>query len=596
MIDKIKVVIGGSPEELPNLIDVRIEAAMSATATCDLTLLASRTGSVEPLSSRMTIGASIEIRGGDSDNSITSIFKGHVLSITWEIDADVGEFIVVRAMDKSYKLWNDSPRRALLKQNYADVIKTIAGEMGMSHQVTSGPLTAVHEYQLQTTSNGELLHQIMARTGCFWTVVGEKLIVSEGSESPSSTVSVTYGLNLIRLKARVSGVGVGKKVDVRSWDPSSQKLISANDSSNDVVLESNLDKYLDKIDKDVSGASTMSSHHVTADQSVATSVAKSLRRRSKAGQLQVRMERRGGDHLADLWPGGAVDVSGAGDDLNGMYRIASVVHAFNEQGWRSTITTGTLEPPTLPEISNEAVRVEAWSRLGPVIGVVSNNKPEEGKHAGMVKVKFHTIDDQVESAWARVVSVAGGKSRGMIAIPEVDDEVLVVFEQGDTTRPIVLGGLWSENKPTPVGTDKYVENGKVKVWSIHSRTGQRITVTDGGDEKEQNIKISMPKDKIFLHVGNDKVELFADTKTLELQSGKASVLLDGKGAITINADSSLTLKAKQDITIEGMNVTIKAQQNFKAEGQVGVEVKGGATGKLESSGPLTVKGAIVQIN
>ena len=40
------------------------------------------------------------------------------------------------------------------------------------------------------------------------------------------------------------------------------------------------------------------------------------------------------------------------------------------------------------------------------------------------------------------------KSRGGAAVlPEVDDQVLVAFAQGDARKPVVLGSLWNKDSP-----------------------------------------------------------------------------------------------------------------------------------------------------
>ena len=51
--------------------------------------------------------------------------------------------------------------------------------------------------------------------------------------------------------------------------------------------------------------------------------------------------------------------------------------------------------------------------------------------------------------WARTVQPGAGKDRGAAGLPEVGDEVLVAFAQGDLEHPYVLGGLYNGmDKPT----------------------------------------------------------------------------------------------------------------------------------------------------
>ena len=76
---------------------------------------------------------------------------------------------------------------------------------------------------------------------------------------------------------------------------------------------------------------------------------------------------------------------------------------------------------------------------GVVIAKVDDvNDPEK---SGRVRLNFPWLSDDYVSGWARTVQAGAGKDRGAMVVPEVGDEVLVVFEQGDFRRPYVLGGL-----------------------------------------------------------------------------------------------------------------------------------------------------------
>ena len=60
-----------------------------------------------------------------------------------------------------------------------------------------------------------------------------------------------------------------------------------------------------------------------------------------------------------------------------------------------------------------------------------------------VKLKFPWLSDDYESEWARVAQLGAGHHRGAVWLPEVNDEVLVAFEHGDTRRPFVVGELYN---------------------------------------------------------------------------------------------------------------------------------------------------------
>jgi type VI secretion system secreted protein VgrG len=68
---------------------------------------------------------------------------------------------------------------------------------------------------------------------------------------------------------------------------------------------------------------------------------------------------------------------------------------------------------------------------------------------GRVKVQFHWDRQGDSSCWIRVAQPLSGTDRGVFWLPEVDDEVLVAFEQGDPDRPYVLGTLFNPRRLPP---------------------------------------------------------------------------------------------------------------------------------------------------
>jgi uncharacterized protein involved in type VI secretion and phage assembly len=71
----------------------------------------------------------------------------------------------------------------------------------------------------------------------------------------------------------------------------------------------------------------------------------------------------------------------------------------------------------------------------------SSNKDGSGNPGYRVKLVFSWLDDRETTLWARIATVMGGPDRGTYVLPDIDDQVLVVFEHGDINRPIVIGGL-----------------------------------------------------------------------------------------------------------------------------------------------------------
>jgi uncharacterized protein involved in type VI secretion and phage assembly len=213
--------------------------------------------------------------------------------------------------------------------------------------------------------------------------------------------------------------------------------------------------------------------------------------------------------------------------------------------------------PTLPVLDIDEGDRPAFRVTGVVIGIVTNNKDPDGM--GRVKVKFPWLSDSDESTWARIAAPMAGKNRGFYFLPEVDDEVLVVFEHGDMRFPYVLGSLWNGKEEPPAKND----DGKNNVRLIKSRSGHVIRLTDEADK--------------------EKIEI-------EDKSGKNKLVIDTAAkTITVTADKDIKLSAPQgQITISAQTIVIEAQSK--------IEVKSSGTADVTASGPMNIKGDKVNIN
>jgi type VI secretion system secreted protein VgrG len=141
-------------------------------------------------------------------------------------------------------------------------------------------------------------------------------------------------------------------------------------------------------------------------------------------------------------------LEGSGERFDGKYLVTGVTHTFERRGDRVAYeNTFTCIPDALPFRSP---RCTAIPFLGPQTAVVVGPPGETSFHDkyGRIKVRFHWDRDESSSQWVRVAQPAGG-GRGFHTLPEVGDEVLVVFEHGDPDRPVVLGSLWNAADPPP---------------------------------------------------------------------------------------------------------------------------------------------------
>ena len=211
---------------------------------------------------------------------------------------------------------------------------------------------------------------------------------------------------------------------------------------------------------------------------------------------------------------------------------------------------------------------------GVTIGIVTNNKDEAG--LGRVKVKFPWLSQDEESYWARVLTPMAGNDRGMYFLPEVNDEVLVAFEQGNMSVPYILGALWNGKDKPPIKND----DGKNNQRMIKSRSGHQIILDDTKDAEQIIIQ-----DK----TGNNQIVIDSKDNNMNIEV---------ENEVTITAKGKIILKSSDnDVAIECKNLSIKTQQNYQLETGKNCTVKAKAKYELEAKSGLGIKCAAgVKVN
>ena len=149
--------------------------------------------------------------------------------------------------------------------------------------------------------------------------------------------------------------------------------------------------------------------------------------------------------------------------------------------------------------------------------------------------------------WARVATPMAGMGRGAFFIPQIGDEVMVAFNQGDVREPYVIGSLWNtiDRPPALAPSDAITKR------SIRTPFGQEVTF----DEATQSVTIR----------NTTQHTLSLDPTQAQLATGLASVTLDVAGNVTITAIKELTLQANM-ININGGKVNINAVNGATVNG------------------------------
>ncbi|HVC12451.1 MAG TPA: phage baseplate assembly protein V [Burkholderiales bacterium] len=192
---------------------------------------------------------------------------------------------------------------------------------------------------------------------------------------------------------------------------------------------------------------------------------------------------------------------------------------------------------------------------GVAIAIVTQNQDPDG--LCRVKVSYPWHDQPRESYWARLAMPMAGKQRGLVLIPEVDDEVLVGFEREDLRFPYVLGALWNGKDKPPLAND----DGRNDKRILKSRNKHYLLFDDGTRGVVE-----------LAHEKGRKVTLDDDGIVVEDGAGNRIRIDSNSGALTIEATGQLNIKAAT------------------------ISIEASGTLELKASATLTVRGALVNIN
>jgi phage baseplate assembly protein V len=170
--------------------------------------------------------------------------------------------------------------------------------------------------------------------------------------------------------------------------------------------------------------------------------------------------------------------------------------------------------------------------------VTEVNDPER---EGRVRLKFDWFDSEMVTEWSRVSQIFAGNGYGSFFSPQVGDEVLVGFDQGDMRFPIVIGGLYNgEDKPPTHRADDKDE----KV--IRTKGGHQITLADSNGKERITIVDSKEKNRVEIDTAKDSIKIESSTGKLVLKARE----------IEISADTTIKITATGEMSVKGATINL----------------------------------------
>src|SRR5262249_43890160 len=208
-----------------------------------------------------------------------------------------------------------------------------------------------------------------------------------------------------------------------------------------------------------------------------------------------------------LRPGARVELTGASSMVNGQYVLTAAVHSIDpEHGYLTEVSS---EPPIRPPATGAATLT---------LGTVSQLDPGNGR----VKVTLAAHGD-VETDWMQAAAAGAGQGKGLAMLPNVGDQVVLLFNHGDPAQGVVLAGLFGAKGPKDAG----VEAGTVQRYTLLTSGGHSLCFDDG-------------------------------RKSLKMSDSTGSFIEFSPGSVHIRSAAPLTIEAPgQPVVISGNTVDFK---------------------------------------
>ncbi len=214
-----------------------------------------------------------------------------------------------------------------------------------------------------------------------------------------------------------------------------------------------------------------------------------------------------------------------------------------------------------PEPRRQILGIQTGVVVGPEDKEVYTNK------MGHVKVYFHWDHDRKkltkgemldQAVWIRVAQWGGaGNNWGGFFVPRVNQEVVIAFENGNPSYPIITGCLYNRTTLPPYDLTKdepSITTG-LKTKSLKEVEGDEFGFNELSFDDKAN------EEKIFLHAEKDYDEVIKDSKKSKIETGSVELTIDrGDRKITLSGEDEPTNGEGNDtLIIKNGNKEIKLE-------------------------------------
>jgi phage baseplate assembly protein gpV/phage protein D len=493
----IRVRVDGSPlDTMAHALvsSVRVARRLAQPAQCEVafalggaSLVADDVANRAPIGSRLTIAI---------DGDPIDLFDGDVTAHEWQYDPDGGGEVRLRAYDELHRLRKRQRLLARIDTDLGTLLSELADEAGLDVDPPRGsapwPVLAQHAHD-----DLRLLTSLGERAGLY-AVVDEGVLRLVDLSGGGDPVVLRLGDSLFSARFEINADPACRSVTAAGWDPVTTEVLAGGATKPRSARPPSGTTAPSRVG--ASGERFLTGHHgPSADHLDAASQAE-LDRKVAAEVVIVGVA--AGD--ARLRPGRRIEVEGVNAAVAGPYVLTETTHTLDGAGYAVALSS---EPPR-PEPATGGAEVTVGE-------VLSADDPAS---LGRVRLGLPAYGG-IETDWREVVAPGAGVGKGLVAVPERGDRVLVVLPGGDPASAVVVGGFYGGAGMPDTG----VVAGSVQRWSLITSGGQRVVFDDEGSQlvlaDRTGSALVMSPDRVTLHAAAD-LHIQAPGRTITIRADR----------------------------------------------------------------------------
>jgi phage baseplate assembly protein V len=488
----VAVEVDGAPlpiADARSLSEVRVRQRLLVPTACVLTFV---TPSADLAAGRvLAVGARLRVTVTDHADAL---FDGEVTAIEHRLGPSGPHEVQVRGYDRLHRLRKRQPVRGHVHATVAGLAREMLSGEGVTVESDVADPQWEKVFQHRQT-DFDLLVEMAQRSGAYFTLHDNVLRIMslQGTGMP---IQLSMGEELLEARMEVNADATCRSAKATGWDPARVEPHTGRATQARVGRATGVGTSLPSA---WSTGERILAGEVVQDDRQADAVAQAELDYRAAQEVVFEGMAEGDPRLR---PGSRVQLRGVPTAFVGEYTLTSVTHALDaDRGFISELST---VPPTCGGPRPRGTLI--------ALGRVSH--VDDPENLGRVQVTLPAYDG-LETGWMGVLTAGAGKDKGLIAIPDVGDRVLVLCAKEDPAQGVVLGGLYGADCPPDGG----VENGAVKRYTLVTPGGQRIRLDD--TRKAIRLEISSGS---YVDLSPEKLELHSASELVVEAPGKAIVI------------------------------------------------------------------------